>query len=284
MASEKVPTSKEVLAKVLDVDAARQKAGKRLTRELKKLFADYMARVVAMLATGGSTKTDVLALADITAMMRDLHGVLLDAGFEDVLNNFAGSFPDLAHAATAYTEALGVEPSLAGVDAGALHAYVEFQTTQLAQSINQKLVPPIQSALLQANFGSLDRQTVVDQVAALEPTLTTSQATTLVDTAFAQFQRSVIVQKGEELNLEIYQYLGPDDAITSDQCHLMLTIDKHGAKGFLYKDEITADLHEDLRDNPLIAGGHPRCRHQWSPVTLAYAQEQGFKVEQGEAA
>jgi hypothetical protein len=59
----------------------------------------------------------------------------------------------------------------------------------------------------------------------------------------------------------------------------MLNVAIHGARGVLYKDEITPHLHPNLEKygiNPLIEGGHPNCRHQWSPITLAYAKELGF--------
>ena len=100
---------------------------------------------------------------------------------QDTSRDALGLSPAVIHALWA-ASGLGVlggdEPSLAGVSKEALQAYVRFTQSELAQSISSKLVSPIQSALLQANFGTMDRDQVIDQVVALEPSLTPNQAVT----------------------------------------------------------------------------------------------------------
>lgn len=123
-------------------------------------------------------------------------------------------------------------------------------------------------------------------MAQVEEGLSLAQAEVMVNDAFASFQRAVLVETAAAVDLEIFVYIGPDDDITSDQCVEMLHVDKHGAEGMLYKEEITPDLHPNLAKygrNPLIGGGHPNCRHHWSPVTVDYAVSEGFEIE-GKAA
>jgi hypothetical protein len=131
-------------------------------------------------------------------------------------------------------------------------------------------------------MGSLARDVVIDQVLALEPSMTPRNATVFVDDSFAQFQRTVVTQKGESLGMDIYQYLGPDDDITSPQCRAMLTMNLHGVPGMYYRDEINMGLHPKLRRDPFTGGGHPGCRHQFNPVTLEYAMELGFRPRGGD--
>lgn len=260
----------ELQARIKRILEARKRAVASTEKDLIKLYKDYFVRVRVLIDSNKTLKKDdALSLQATTAMMSDLTSTLEEAGLPDVLADYARKFRPLATEALKLFGELGLDASLAGLNPQALNAYVAFASSELARSIDAKLVPTIQSALLQANYGSLTRAEVVNQVVALEDSLTVGQATTLVNDAFAQFQRTVVVQQADELELEIYQYLGPDDEITSDQCEAMLHVDTHGAEGILYKDEITVDLHEDLRQNPLIAGGHPNC---FLPGTKIYGK------------
>ena len=118
----------------------------------------------------------------------------------------------------------------------------------------------------------------IANITQLETTLTPRQVTTLVTDSFGQYQRAVTAQKADTLGLEIYWFTGPLDRITSEQCRFLLTINRHGVPGMLYKDEISADLHPELQGDPLIMGGHWNCRHKYMPVTADFAQEQGFRL------
>ncbi len=274
----KVPKKEQLFERILAIDAERTAAVKRLERELAKLYGSYFARVKALVATDPVLrKTDAMNLQATTKMVGELTGILREAGFTDVVRLYGSQFEPLAEVAAAYYEPFGLEPSLAGVSKEDLQAYVRFAETEFGYAVNRSTIAPVQSALFQANLGSLARDQVIDQVLSLEPRLTPVQATVFVDDSFAQFQRTVVTQKGDNLGMDIFQYLGPNDEITSPQCREMLTIDRHGVPGMLYKDEITTDLHPKLTRNPLVGGGHPRCRHQWNPVTEEYAVSLGFR-------
>lgn len=281
----RIPTPAEVQARVIAIDLARAEAMATIGDEIDRLFSAYFDRVRSMVASNGSlSKTDALSLQNATAMINDLQQILIDSGLESVVNRYGQEFPDLAKIAASYYEPFGLDDSLAGVPREFLAAWVDFSSTELVNTLDASLIPPIRSALLQVNAGNMTRESIISQIIALQPGISTNDATVLVNDSFAQFQRAIIVKKGDSAGLDIYHYLGPDDDITSEQCEFMLHINKHGAPGFLYKDEITPHLHPKLEKygrNPLIGGGHPRCRHQWSPVPLSYAEEKGFKPREG---
>ena len=275
---KRVPDKRELVAKVHATEEAQARAVAKIERELKKLYEDYFARVQALVSSDKELrKSDAMSLQSATKVIGQLEGILIDAGFGDVVRDYGQQFEPLAAKALEYYEPFGLDSSLAGLSRESLTAYVEFSQSELAASISARLVAPIQSALLQANFGSMTRDQVIDQVLALQPSMTPNNATVLVDDAFSQFQRTVVNQRADALDLQIYLYIGPDDAITSDQCQAMLHINRHGVPGMLYRDEIDTSLHPKLRRNPLVGGGHPRCRHHWSPVSDSYAESQGFE-------
>lgn len=282
----KTPTFADLKAKVVAIDRARTDALASIGTEFDRLFSAYFDRVRSMIAGNRLlTKTDALTLQNATSMINDLQQILADSGLESVVRRYGQEFPALAEVAASYYEPFGLDASLAGVPHEFLAAWVDFSSNELVNTLDATLLPPVRSALLQVNAGNQTRDSLIQQIIKLEPGISTNDATVVADDSFSQFQRAVVVQKGDSAGLEIFQYLGPDDDITSEQCEFMLHVNKHGAEGILYKDEITPHLHPKLEKygrNPLIGGGHPRCRHQWSPITLGYAEEKGFKSRAGD--
>jgi len=273
------PKRQDLYERILGMEAARGAARARIERELSKLYSNFFARVKELVNNPRQLKTgEATTLQSTITMIEQLTDILGESGFDDLMSNYVDDFEEMTRSALDYYRAFGAKPSLAGVSAQTLDAYVRFTEGQLRETVPAKLLAPVQSALLQVNFGNRERSDVYDQVVALEQSLSYSQAVTLVDDSFAQYQRAVLTETANALELEIYVYLGPDDAITSEQCESMLHENRHGVDGMLYKDEITIDLHENLTRDPLIGGGHPRCRHHWSPVTADYAEAQGFEL------
>lgn len=280
MMLKRVPSKEELFAAVLEQEAARSKASALLSKEIQKLFDSYFLRVTRFLSGVDSTLTQTMDLQAATQAMNELRNILVKAGYEDVISSYEDQFEHLTKSALKYFELFGVDDVKAGIDVEALQAWAHFTETEFAQKLQDSLVAPIQSALLQSAVGNVDRNSLVQTVLQLSNVASTAQAEVLVDDAFAQYQRAVVTQKAANLDMQIFVYLGPEDKITSPQCEAMLHANKHGVDGMLYADEITVDLHPNLRENPLIAGGHPRCRHHWSPVSESYAESLGFQLRQ----
>lgn len=286
MMKKTIPKKSSLIDAIIKKESEKAKAVAKLEKELKRLYESLFVRAQAFLDSKGFvSKTDAINLQATTKALGELSAILSDAGYEDVIANFQDKFEDMTVSALEYFNKFGLEPSLAGIDVESLQAYAKFSELEFSKQINKDLVSPIQSALLQVNLGNGTRSELVDQVMKLSNISSTYRATVLVDDAFSTYQRAVITQKAENLQMEIFQYLGPDDKITSPQCQAMLHADLHGIPGMLYKDEITVALHPKLTRDPLTGGGHPNCRHQWSPVTEDYAVSLGFQPrQQAEAA
>lgn len=277
------PSRRELYQAVLGIDNAHGKAAAKVDRAVKKLFADYFARVKADISNPRKLKAGEAASgASTIRMMSQLEDILIEAGFEELLQTHFDQFALLQEAALNYYSAFGVlDPNLVGVDKATLRAYVRFTNDELRRIVSAKAIDTVSQALLSVNFAGADRDAVYEQVAQIEEGLSTFQVEVMVNDAFASFQRAVLVESADSVGLEIFVYIGPDDEITSEQCEHMLHIDEHGVEGMLYRDEITPELHEKLAKygrNPLIGGGHPNCRHHWSPVTADYAESVGFEL------
>lgn len=275
------PTKKQLYEKILGIENVRYSSVKKLELELDRLFKTYILRVKDLINSKKLKTGDNTTLESTVIAMNQLAAILEQSGFNDVVSSCLDEFHGLTESALDYYAAFGAKPSLAGISPETLDAYIRFTETELRNLIPRRFISPVQSALLQVNMGNQTREALYQQIDSLETGLSLNNIITYVDDSFSSYQRAVISETATALDLKIYQYLGPDDDITSDQCEAMLHEDRHGVDGMLYVDEITPDLHPNLAKygrNPLIGGGHPRCRHHWSPVTEDYAKEQGFEV------
>lgn len=280
MMLKKQPTRKELFERILGMDKVRKSSVERLEKEIDKLFKNYILRVKDVVNSTGLKAGKNTTLESTTKAMIQLSAILEESGFNDVIEKYLDEFHDLTKSAINYYSAFGAKPSLAGISTETLDAYIRFTETELRNLIPRKIIAPIESALLQVNMGNQSRTALYEQIDAMETGLSLNDIKIYVDDSFSSYQRAVLTESANALDLKIFAYLGPDDAITSDQCEAMLHVDKHGVDGMLYVDEITPALHPNLEKygrNPLIGGGHPRCRHHWSPITLDYAKELGFE-------
>lgn len=265
-------------------DKRVEKLLRRYNRDVARMFDSYITKVQNLILSQKVNERGLIELREALNLGNRMADLIADAGLEDVVENFLDEFEPLTEEALEYFKqfkGFKSKDPLGDVDETHLDAWVLQSEKRLRGQVDASLVAPIQQSFLQAAFGQLPRDAIVEDIFKRGTTLTPAQVVTAVDSSFRDYQRQVTVLKGQELLGEnpIYIYVGPDDEITSEQCKFMLGLNRHGVPGMLYQDEITTDLHEKLRDNPLIAGGHPRCRHQWMPITPEEAEARGFVLD-----
>lgn len=268
----------DLVAEVLRQDKNLTAAQKRFAKQLDKLYRDYTARFEALIRRPQNFDAqDRMNLARGQRIIEQLNALLSDAGMDDLVADYTDHFGTLTKDALKYFALVDESVTLSGVDRTTLTGFIRFSETTLRTIVDARLVQPLAEGIFQATLGGLSRDAIVSDLVARSDSLSIAQAQVVVGDSFAQYQRTVTAEKADSLGLEVYLYQGPDDEITSEQCSFMLNYDEHGLEGAFFKDEISADLHENLRANPLIAGGHPRCRHRWAPIPLDAAIEMGFK-------
>ena len=261
------------------MDRRRRVALKRVEKDMVKLYDDFFLRVQSQLGRiSGASPDDVISLSDSLKMLSELQNQLDRAGLKKVTQSMGDELEELTDSALDYFEDFGIKrDAIAGLSPQALDGYIAIKEFDFGYKIERELLPKIQQSILDGNFGGLSRSQIYDSIAVLSENLSPAQVIVTVDDAFAGYQRAVHSEVADHLEMEIFLYLGPADEITSDQCNAMLEFDENGVEAMYYRDQISVDLHPNLRRDPMIGGGHPRCRHHFSPVTLDYAISQGFE-------
>jgi hypothetical protein len=279
----KLKTRADIVAEGIAQDGNMSLARRRFNRQIRTMLKNYRAQVEALLRRPKTFDAgDRLKIAAAQRIADQLTTVLGESGMNDLVADYKDEFPALTKSSLKYFSALDESPSLAGVDKDRLKAYVRFTTGNLTESLNKRYVYPVQEAIFQTTFGTQSIPDAIDNVMSRFDNMSPANAETLVIDNLIKYERAVTVEKARAVDLNIYIYTGPDDEITSEQCQFLLGINDHGLEGALYEDEISADLHEKLTDNPLIAGGHINCRHKYMPVTLDFAVSMGFEPRAGD--
>lgn len=273
----------DLVREVIKVDDYRTAVQRRFERRIRTFLGNYGARIEAMMRRPNISKAEMFDITVATKIANDLKRIMIDAGSDDLIAEFVDEFGPATKSALQYfARVSGAKADLAGVDKESLQSLISFTEGTLRETVDRRYLFPVQEAVFQAAMGSINMPTAIDSIMSRAEELSEAQVTTLITDSFVQYQRTVTVQKGDALGLEVFIYTGPDDDVTSDQCRALLGYDEHGLEGGFYKDEITADLHPALKGNPLIAGGHVNCRHRFMPVTEDFAVEMGFEPRRAE--
>ncbi len=246
-------------------------------KELEAVYRRYKREVTGIMKSNLGYSAKTVRLAEVSKVLDELDKALAEAGLDDLRITNAKLFKKTTESALKYFVDAGADLSKVNTSIDVFDAYIRHTNINLTKTLDIQLVEPVRTQLFQSTFGGISRAAVVDNISALLPNLSVTKVEQAADWAFESFQRQVTVETGDRLGLEIYEFMGPMDALTSPQCEAMLEYNEHGAPGFYYLDEITTDLHEDLVYPPLINGGHPNCRHKFYPVTLEYAKSKGFE-------
>ncbi len=257
---------------------------KAYSRDVQGMFDGFLVRVENLLQKQKLSKTDLIDIREAITLADQMASLISDAGLSSLVEDFLDEFEPLTEDALRYFKGFkgfNTEDPLGGVDETHLDAWAKFSERNLRRSTDRHLIAPIQQSFLQSAFGGLPRSTIVRDIIQKGTTLRPDQVVVVVESSFRDYQREVTTLKAQELlgDNPIFQYTGPpsSDPTISEQCAFMIDYAPHGVPGMLYQDEITIDLHPKLRDNPLIHGGHPRCRHKWMPISLEYAIQEGFE-------
>tara|TARA_B100001250_G_C19713948_1_gene750468 strand:- start:510 stop:1199 length:690 start_codon:yes stop_codon:yes gene_type:complete len=85
--------------------------------------------------------------------------------------------------------------------------------------------------------------------------LSSKQQVMLLQDSFARFSRTTTAKLFQDVPEQKFEYVGPDDEVTRDECVTGL------AAG-----QITADQIPSETDTTIEGGGGFNCRHEWIPV------------------
>lgn len=162
-------------------------------------------------------------------------------------------------------EELGFPDALSAVDRDVIDALIDVQVSKVDVEIARRGIDMQAIVMNQVIAGE-----TIDAKAASEA-LGTKLATHLqteVNTAVMAFNRTVTAKKAEDLGLNLFLYVGPDDKVTRPFCGKLL--DRVPA---IYTKEEIEKLNNKQGLSVMNYGGGYNCRHHWRAITEKLAGE-----------
>lgn len=275
---------RELQQTIEDHEAFAESASAQAVDKFRAFLGDYVKGVKSVLADTASKTSAKIDLAEQQQVVDSMRELLTESGYDAVVNEFESSLSEVGQDALKYfAEYYDKTPTFGGASKEFLDALASDLLDELDYQVDSQLVRPLENAVRNS---VLSLETRAEQVADITKVInegsvlrrdgkqfTQANIETLVSDAPRRFGQQVRNEQATELALDVFIYTGPLDAVTSEQCIFLLTEAKHGAQGFWYRDEISADMHPKLRENPLVARGHYNCRHTWMPTTEDAAKE-----------
>lgn len=265
---------RDLFNEFLGAEKAHTAARARMQRALDKLYRDYVLRIKDYLADSSDlSSVEIYDIVAATTSINKLTAILRDAGMEDMIAIYLEQFPELTKGALDYFKQFNAA-SMAGIDRQMLGTLIKYTEITLRTELDRKFVAPVQQAIMEAALG---RASIADAVASITNTassITTGQLEAYASNAYDVYLRTVTNEKAEALGMDVYIYVGPDDARTSEQCKEILDGGEHGVPGLYLRDEINDGMADGLDGDPFTNGGHFNCRHRFAPTTRARAIEQ----------
>jgi len=269
------PNARELLRQIQREEATLDEIERKYSRAIKRLYKTFRRRLREVLENPALyTRADRIELRRSLRLAERLGEFLSESGLNNLAENYVREFPRLANEVLDYFR-LFETAKIAGYTAEQRRAFrsvVRQYRRNLARQVSQSILAPAESAISSAAAAGLERAQAIETIMSTVDGLSPARLETLTVDQTAQFQRAARAAQAENLGMELYTYIGPLDGITSEQCRFLLTYAPNGVPGLLYKDQISADLQENLQADPLIYGGHPNCRHHYRPVTLEFAE------------
>lgn len=267
----------DIVKAAVKQESGVEKARDRVVRQIQQMLSAYSAEVRVMILDPKRFKSGDVTFQKASKLIAELAEVLNDTGLDAVVNGYLDEYEQLNEQVKDYFDGAGLSTELSGVSEKSLQTYIGYSEDLLVDTVQRRMVQPLQEAIFQGVFAGRTTEQLMDDIGARLDTVDAVQFESLVEENMRRYQRALTAETAEEVGLLIYEYVGPDDEITSDQCRAILHGGDHGVPAMYLKEEITIDMVDGLKDNPMVAGGHYGCRHKFMPVTEAYARSQGWE-------
>lgn len=223
-----------------------------------------LSEIVGKVDTGDVSGVDAARI--VGSIMKELE----NAGLKTEIGKLKKVFADeLRFIRDEFIERDIDEPISADTDRAVVEVLVNNSLDRVATKVQQYGLN-IQSAVMQSvvTGEGLNYKAIKEKFGSVAA----SQIKTEVETSIATFNRTVTVNKSLELGFELFIYLGPDDSITRDFCHEVLSKDPP-----IYTIEEIRNMDNDQGLPVFSAGGGYNCRHQWRPISAEAAKARGWK-------
>jgi hypothetical protein len=253
---------REDKARIKARTAERERDISQFLQELEKIFGTSILSTLKRLR---ALKPDAIVAAGV---INDIERVLDENGFAEVFAAQTVLYQKELKGIRETFAAIGAPPAgrISGIDAPIIETLASFNSRKVANTL-ENLVADSKSLIYRSYIlgESVDISDIQEQFG----DLAFSHVKTELNTAMADFSRTVSAKKAKDAGMDLFLYVGPDDEVTRDFCAELLSKDPP-----IYReDEIGAN---DQGGDAMTEGGGYNCRHQWVAVTEEYARELGY--------
>lgn len=242
--------------KIRASDAEVERFLLRLTRFLRSEMGEFVEKL-------SIKKVSAIEAANL------LGGLLTrldEAGLSSVIEEVSGAYAiELRDLRRIFAEAAGGANVITDADFALAEKLIKFDVSIYSEEVKQyaaRVRSEIMSGVLLGKTPS-----VSDLEGILEDRLV-AHLNTEIRTQTLAFNRSVTLQKSEDLGLELFLYVGPEDDITRPFC-------RERVGQIFTRDEIDGwDNGQGLPANVYLGGYN--CRHHLRPITSELAKRLGY--------
>jgi len=164
-----------------------------------------------------------------------------------------------------------------GYDSATLTAILDFDVDKVSKNL-QAYTTDIRDTLSKVILtgGSFDIDQLINPVTnRIDGVLVTE-----VNTLFAGFSQTVNIKKAEDLGLDIFQYIGPEDDLARDFCRDILT-NKDPAIYSIQEIQEIENSGGNGQGLPILQyGGGYNCRHSFAPISRDRAIGLGYEDDE----
>lgn len=231
----------------------------RLIRNIIETLSPHIKDIKRSIDLGETTAIEVGAA--LSGLQESLSTLGLQSELERIENLFGD---ELEFIQAKFKDLAGEDFPLTEIDVDNLRALVSDQIDKVSINI-QQYVGDIKTLLIQGSFlGEIPNFDDLNN--SLTDTLSNHIKTEL-NTAIAGYQRLINQQKAEELGLELFLYVGPDDKVIRPFCAARV------GRAFTQAEINSWDNEQGIPANVFLGGWN--CRHHLRPITEARAKELG---------
>lgn len=184
----------------------------------------------------------------------EIRAVFIQAGYQDAVNSFIAKYEQMFDFAKDLAGEIGVPFQLSRRSLEVLELMKGADLKRLGTTseaiINNLINAGVQNEINKAPFTTIV-QNMRDEIDDMKRRLVTE-----ADTGIYRFDRAIKKAQYDESDIETFEYFGPLDDKTREECRIALAANKQGG---LTRDEIQ-ELPVDF-----VNGGGWNCRHEFLP-------------------
>lgn len=229
---------------------------------LQRFFADNISTVIDKIKYG---KVSAIEAANmIGGLVTDLQKNGLSKEIAKIKEIYADELQFISDE----LQEQGIEKPFSGTDKQVIDALINIGSSKATKELEARGVDVQASIMQQVIAGQAPDFKRLEKI----DSLLAANLKTEINTAVMAFNSAVSAKKAEELGLDLFLYVGPDDGVTRDFCKDLL----EKSPPIYTKDEIAKMDNGQKLSVQIYRGGY-NCRHHWRPISRELARELGYR-------